>query len=147
MTSPANKPAPAANALGALQNLAKTLVGAIRRHVVVVQEESAKSFREQLAGLESHFESSHNLPVLVDGASEALKQYAEQANQVLEHQRSEFNMVISELTTALASIPDVSQYSERFTAIEKQLSSLSSSSDLRQAQDRIKECVSLARDE
>ena len=147
MTSLANTPASKPSEPGALNQFVKSLVAAIRRHVVVVQEEPAKRFRDQLAELEQRFDGSRNLPALVDGASDALKNYAQQANQIVEQQRSEFNMVISELTTALASIPDVSHYSQRFDAIEKQLASLSSSGDMLQAQDRIKECVTLARDE
>src|SRR5579871_1300139 len=105
-----NPPAP-----GALRECLMILLKAIGRNVVVAEENDANEFRVRLTELEKSCENSQEIPRAVDAVTDLLAEYVQRSNQLIARQRSELMMLVSELTTAMASLPDVQRSSERLS--------------------------------
>jgi GGDEF domain-containing protein len=130
---------------GALVECLSILLKAIERNVVVADDNDAKEFRSQIAALHQRCTNPQDTPDAIDGAADTLKTYVQRANQLIGRQRSGLMMLVSELTTAMAALPDVQRSSERLSALEEQIAAASTSGDLQASKARIQEFLALAR--
>ena len=139
-----SKHAHVALAPSALIECLSILFKSIERNVVVADDNDAKEFRSRLAALHDRFTTPQSIPPAIDEAAEMLDTYVQRANQMIGKQRSEIMMLVSELTTAMTSLPDVQRSSERLQLLEEQLATVSTSGDLKVCKARIQEFLALA---
>jgi len=107
------------------------LLKAMQKYVVVADTTDAKGFQAELAELENRF-GPQGLRGQVNAAIKILEEYAERSNQAIGRQRSELMMVVSDLTRAMASLPEVHKSFELLSALYAQIEAASTASDLDQ---------------
>lgn len=123
------------------------LLRAIQRHLVVANDADAAEFRAELAKLEEQCGDPQKADQLVAATVDLLEHYTRGINQFIGQQKSELGILVGELTSAMAALPDIQQFSSRISTLEKQVEAASSASDVQACKARLRECLALARGE
>src|SRR5579864_6851836 len=131
---------------GELLDCIMLLLKAIQSHVVVADKTDAERFRTELDELENRFEPE-NTRGLVDAAIGIVEHYADRANNVIGQQRSGLMTVVSDLTKAMSSLPDVQKSFDGLNAVEAQIENVSTDSELQSSKVALRHSVMLARSE
>ena len=119
------------------------LLRALQKHVVTVDTSQAHRFKTELAEVEKRFRGE-NIGQTVKDTAGILEEYAQQSNQLIVHQQSEFMTLVSELTNALASIPEDHNAFERLNALEAHIKT-AAPDELPKITAEVTESVALAR--
>jgi GGDEF domain-containing protein len=124
----------------------KDLLKAMQKFVIVADQGDAKRFQKELAALENGFEAE-NTSSRVKAVTDIVEQYADRANQIIGRQRSEMMTVVSELTSAMAAIPDIQASLERLNSLEAQIQTASTAQELQIIKAALTDSVALSRTE